>query len=181
MLVKFIGRNKSTWSKYLDTCVFAYNTSQQDSTKFTPFQLMFGRKATLPIDINIQKNSKDLIKGVNFEDIEELNKERERRLQKAKANIVDAQRKQKKHYDTKRAKPLCYKTGALVLVKDFTRKKRKGGKLDPKWIGPYVIQKKLTRGVYTVALQNDLSKTRKVTGAHLKLYKKPSKLSQHFM
>ena len=70
MLVKFIGRNKSTWSSYLDTSVFAYNTSQQDSTKFTPFELMFGRKATLPINITIQKKSKELISGINFEDIE---------------------------------------------------------------------------------------------------------------
>lgn len=74
--------------------MFAYNTSQQDSTKFTPFELMFGRKATLPIDINIQKKSKKLISGINFEDIERLNKEREKRLQAAKTNIVNAQRKQ---------------------------------------------------------------------------------------
>ena len=65
-----------------------------------------------------------------------------------------------------------------MLVKDFTRKKRKGGKLDPKWLGPYVIQKKVSRGVYAVALHNNLSKTRKVTGAHLKLYKKPSKFDR---
>ena len=79
---------------------------------------------------------------------------------------------------TKRAKPLCYKVGALVLVKDFTRKKHKGGKLDPKWIGPYIIQKKLSRGVYTVVLHDDLLKTWKVTDAHLKLYKKPSKFGK---
>ena len=179
MLIKFTGQNKSTWSSYLDTCVFAYNTSQQDSTKFTPFELMFGRKATLPIDINIQKKSKKLISGINFEDIERLNKEREKRLQAAKTNIVTAQRKQKEHYDKKRAKPLCYKVRALVLVKDFKRKKRKGGKLDPRWIGPYVIQKRLTRGVYVVALCKDPSKTRRVTGAHLKLYKNPSKVNEN--
>ena len=179
MLIKFVGRNKSTWSSYLDTCVFAYNTSQQDSTKFTPFELMFGRKATLPIDITIQKKSKELISGINLEDIERLNKEREKHLRTAKANIVTAQKKQKAHYDKIRAKPLCYKVGAIVLVKDFKRKKRKGGKLDPRWIGPFVIQKKLTRGVYVVALHKDPSKTRRVTGAHLKLYKKPSKFNQN--
>ena len=64
------------------------------------------------------------------------------------------------------------------MVKDFTRKKCKGGKLYPKWIGPYTIQKKLSRGVYTVALHDDLLKTRKMTGAHLKLYKKPSKFGK---
>ena len=130
---------------------------------------MFGQKATLPIDIDIQKNP-ETITDVSLKDIQGLNEERERRLQKAKLNIVAAQKKQKEHYDKKRAKPLCYNTGAIVLVKDFTRKKRKGGKLDPKWVGPYVIQKKLSRGVYVVALCEDLSRTRKVTGGHLKLY-----------
>ena len=84
MLIKFVGQNKSTWSDYLDTCVFAYNTSQQDSTKFTPFELMFGRQATLPIDINIQKNSKDLNDAITLEDIERLAEGRKKRLQKAK-------------------------------------------------------------------------------------------------
>ena len=49
------------------------------------------------------------------------------------------------------------KVRALVLVKDFKRKKRKGGKLDLRWIGPYVIQKRLTRGIYVVALCKDPS------------------------
>ena len=178
MLNKFIGQNKSTWCSYLDTCVFAYNTSQQESTRFTPFELMFGRKATLPIDINLQRSSKERVNVIDLDDIERLNEQREKRLQTAKANIVTAQKKQKAHYDKKRAKPLCYKVGAIVLVQDFKRKKRKGGKLDPRWIGPFVIQKKLTRGVYVVALHKDISKTRRVTGAHLKLYKKPSKYNQ---
>ena len=50
MLVKLVHEKKEKWSDVLDGCVFAYNTSVQDSTKYTPFQLMFGRQATLPID-----------------------------------------------------------------------------------------------------------------------------------
>lgn len=172
MLIKFVSTHKLHWSAYLDTCIFAYNTSRQDSTLFTPFELMFGRRATLPIDINIQREStKELIDDVDLADVNKLNEKRKNLLHKAKVNILNAQKKQKDYYDRKRANPLCYKAGALVLVKDFTRKKRKGGKLDAKWVGPYVIQKKCTRGVYSVALPNDTSETKRVTGAHLKLYK----------
>ena len=88
-------------TSYLVTCVFAYNTSQQDSTKFTPFELMFGRQVTLPIDINIQKSSKDLNDVITLDDIERLAEGRRQRLQKAKENISAAQRKQKQHYDKK--------------------------------------------------------------------------------
>ena len=33
---------------YLDECVFAYNTAVHESSKYTPFELMFGRKAVIP-------------------------------------------------------------------------------------------------------------------------------------
>ena len=50
MQEKFVHNKKQKWSSFLDTCVFAYNTSRYESSKFTPFQLMFGRRTTLPID-----------------------------------------------------------------------------------------------------------------------------------
>ena len=37
--------------------MFAYNTAKHESSLHTPFELMFGRKAILPIDINIEKKS----------------------------------------------------------------------------------------------------------------------------
>ena len=45
MIVKFIKENKESWDEFLDTCVFAYNTAEHESSKFTPFELMFSRKA----------------------------------------------------------------------------------------------------------------------------------------
>ncbi len=51
MLTK-IGQQKSTWENYLDECVFAYNTSSHESSKFTPFELMFARKPVLAVDIH---------------------------------------------------------------------------------------------------------------------------------
>jgi hypothetical protein len=51
MLVKLVYDKKDHWDKVLDTCVYAYNTSVHESTSFTPFELMFGRKAVLPVDV----------------------------------------------------------------------------------------------------------------------------------
>lgn len=50
-----VGCKKEMWSSYLESCVFAYNTSCQESTIFTPFELMFGHKVTIPIDIHMNK------------------------------------------------------------------------------------------------------------------------------
>ena len=57
MLVKFVLDKKDVWDDFLDTCTYAYNTSIHDSTAFTPLELMFGRKAFLPIDIEIDNKS----------------------------------------------------------------------------------------------------------------------------
>ena len=36
MLTKYVQDKKNTWDEYIDTCVFAYNTSKHESTTFTP-------------------------------------------------------------------------------------------------------------------------------------------------
>ena len=157
MLGKVTASKKEAWSSYLDTCVFAYNTSWHESSKFSPFELMFGRRATLPIDIDVRKAGPEQIlsKYVDADEPEHftrLQEERQKRLEEAKANILAAQEKQKEYFDKKHACPECYKVSVLVLKKDFLRKKRKGGKLDHRYVGPYKILKVLPKGVYLLQL-----------------------------
>ena len=45
MLVKFVAEKQKHWEDFLDTCTFAYNTSVHESALFSPFEIMFGRKA----------------------------------------------------------------------------------------------------------------------------------------
>ena len=52
MLVKFVREKKETWESYLDTCIYAYNTSRHETSLFTPFELMFGRKSIIPVDLD---------------------------------------------------------------------------------------------------------------------------------
>ena len=53
MLCKYIGTKKEQWEQYLDTCIYAYNTSIHESARFSPFELMFTCKPVLPIEINM--------------------------------------------------------------------------------------------------------------------------------
>ena len=60
--------------------------------------------------------------------------------QKVKTNV--AQEKQKQTHAHKHCTSSeVYSVGSAVLKKDFTWKKRKGGKLDSNWIGPFTITK----------------------------------------
>ena len=63
-----------------------------------------------------------------------------------------------------------YQVGALVLKKDFRRKKRKGGKLDDRWLGPYTVAKDLGKGFYSLGDGKNLADIKRINGAHLKIY-----------
>lgn len=41
---------KPDWKNYIPSLVYSYNCTRHESTKITPFELMFGRKPKLPID-----------------------------------------------------------------------------------------------------------------------------------
>ena len=101
MLIKYVDQKKECWEEFLDTCVFAYNTAKHDSSQFSPFELMFSRKAVLPIDINTEAKDVEMA-------LDDFNKAEDKSadgaayaklLEEAKANIAKAQKKQKEDYD----------------------------------------------------------------------------------
>ncbi len=98
--VKCIQDRRKVWDHFLDPCVYAYNTAVHESTAFTPFQLMFGRKALLPIEIDIEDvDPEDLIgqgqDDMDAEAIQALADQRAECLVAAKENILQAQERQK--------------------------------------------------------------------------------------
>ena len=61
--------------------------------------------------------------------------------------------------------------GVQVLKKDFLSNKRKGGKLDPRWLGPYIITQKFSKGFYSLqSVANPSACIKRVNGAHLKAF-----------
>jgi len=142
---------------------------------------MFNRQATLPIDVELQKALPEEVAraylNLDEPDMAKLSEQRASRLEEAKQNILHAQQKQKETYDKKHAKPECYKIGQLVLKKDFIRRKRKGGKLETRLLGPYAISKVLPHGTFELIDPTDQDRTIRVTGAHLKLYNAASPTS----
>ena len=54
MLSKAVMGQKEMWDEFIDSAVFAYNTSTHESTTYSPFQVMFGRKARLPVEADLR-------------------------------------------------------------------------------------------------------------------------------
>ena len=134
-IVKYVESDRENWDAHLDQVVFAYNTAVQESTKYTPFQAMFGRMARIPVDINSSPNYDAAEKLQEFLQADQPSFSTETaKWQKdadiIKMNIKTAQAKQKRNYDKKHNVAECFGQGSTVLMKDFNRKKRKGGKLN---------------------------------------------------
>ena len=55
-VAKFAQEDRTTWDARLGEVVYAYNTAVHESSKHTPFEVMFGRQARLPVDFNTAVN-----------------------------------------------------------------------------------------------------------------------------
>ena len=103
-------------------------------------------------------------------DIEKLSEQRLKTLTMAKMLIQKAQ-KQKDVYDRKHSLPNSFSIGEFVLKKDFKQKKRAGGKLETRYVGPYMIMKIHGKGFYRQKqVGNEECVVERINGAHLKPY-----------
>ena len=51
MLATCVGEDPEDWEEYVSKACMAYNTSVNATTGYTPFYLMFGRQARIPVDL----------------------------------------------------------------------------------------------------------------------------------
>lgn len=135
----------------------------------------------LPIDAELQTHDggeDDDEQNMDFEIVmEKLIQSREETFSSAAKNIDVAQKKQKETYDGKHF-PEQLPIGAKVLVENTADKQRKGGKLNPAWCGPYIINKYHEKGVYQLSNEAGDIIRKKVNIARLKLYTKRDNLQK---
>ena len=153
MLRKFVQEHPNEWDKLLPYLLFAYREVPQESTGFSPFELLFGRHVRGPLDV--MKESWEEKEGVGEDILTYVVKMREKlraMTELAHQNLGKAQEKQKQWYD-KKARNRELKEGQQVLVLLPSSQK----KLHAAWQGPY----KVTRKVGTVDYEVDMHDKRK--------------------
>lgn len=102
-LQKLVNEQQHNWDEYIDNVLFAYRTSPQKATKYSPFYVMYNRRARLPLDVvNDVCDRDDCGDSVGIEDkIDLLVKTKKEVIGNVKKNIEAAQEKMKYYYDKK--------------------------------------------------------------------------------
>ncbi|KAD6454323.1 hypothetical protein E3N88_09029 [Mikania micrantha] len=143
-----LGRHGKYWVEELPSVLWAIRTLEKTSHGKTPFSLVYGSEAVIPAEIGVTSTRRHMFheEGNDAElslNLDLITEEREQ------ASIKEARYKQSmaKFYNA-RVRSECFKPNDLVLRKNEASRKEAGGKMGPKWEGPYQIAEAHNRGSY---------------------------------
>ena len=165
MLSTVVSEDEKDWDLHLPTLMLAYRTSPHETTGATPFSLVYGREAALPVDILFNLPTED---GTTVHDFTAVLKERIQQAYKRVQNHSAAvQQKQKVYYD-QHAKSTNFETGSLVWLHCPAVRRGKSPKFHQPWKGPFQVVKKLGDVIYRIQHMKNLRKRLVVHSNRLK-------------
>ncbi len=137
MLKRLCNEQPKEWDRFLNALLFAYREVPQESTGFSPFELLYGRTVRGPMQIlrelwtggGEQGETKN-----SYQYVVDLRERLERTLEIAQESVGRAQRRHKRRYD-RRAKVRRLEEGDEVLVLLPTNH----NKLLMQWKGPFRV------------------------------------------
>ncbi len=196
ILSKYVNMEGDDWDIYLPSGLFSYVTSVQSSSKMSPFEIMFGRKAQLPYEASVmvqevqgeetaEEEEDGLMKSgmVKLKDMDEITQDEKDKIigaitanrkeiqEKVKENMDAAQVKQKAAYDkknkiTERMREKV-KTGIYTMLVNKKRGQKFGSLPNT---GPYIIaQVDYTKHIVQVQHMEDANDKKWVNMAQLKI------------
>eukprot|EP00731_Ephydatia_muelleri_P005409 Em0002g1585a len=147
MLASTVEEDPSNWEQHLRKVCMAYNTSVQPSTGYTPFYLMFGRLARLPVDIMYGSCPTEPVLPHQY--VKTLKDTLESAYTKARKHMQATAMRSEELYN-RRVHGQEYEVGDLVWLNNLVVPKGKSRKLHCPWTGPFKIIKKLSSVVYRI-------------------------------
>ncbi|CAF1042168.1 unnamed protein product [Brachionus calyciflorus] len=194
MLSCFSNENQNNWDQLIKKLAFAYNSSVHNATNYTPYELMFGRKPKLLIDLVI-RSPEPIVSVDELAENSELSIDQEILVEppnpdqslvdiyvcQVKEHLNEVFKHVEQNQDLKlnkgqwlynrNIKPHTYVEGDLVLKNVVTVKTGLSKKLSQEWEGPYVIVKRIYGQNYQIKQANNhKSKCRVVHHNRLKKF-----------
>lgn len=144
--LKQYANSNEEWDHWIDLAMLSYNTCVHEGTKFTPYELVFGKTARLPSEQPLHELDRlptynDYLKNL----VENLTETRKL----AYKNLMDAKEKSKRYYDIK-INPVNFHEGDHV----FLLSGPKPNKLGAQYEGPFEILEVFENGNVKILYKN---------------------------
>lgn len=130
-LRSFTNEHHTDWDMWIKFYEFVYNTTPHTDTKYTPYELVFGRKANLPQEICKTGKIDPIYNHEQY--YNELKFKLQMTNQQARQNLMEHKEK-RQISDNRNLNPIRISEGDQVYIKNENRKK-----LDPQYIGPFLV------------------------------------------
>lgn len=166
MLATLGDEKKRTWSQHVGSLVHAYNSTKSDATGYSPYFLMFGREARLPVDVCFGASPDGAEEKTHSQYVTDLKQDLQRAYQLANEAADKVHKRNKRAFD-RRVSFQALEVGDRVLLKNLGLKGKH--KLESKWNAvPHVIVGKLPNlPVYRVKPQTGQGSVRTLHRDHL--------------
>jgi hypothetical protein len=146
LIKKKIEKNPRRWHEVLFEALWAHCISRHDATKVTPFELVYGQEAVLPVEVNLnayrlaKQNDlstvmyHDLVMN-NIDEVADVRLKALKEIEKDKARVAKAY--------NKKVKSKLFQVGELVwnTILLIGSKSNKFDKWSPNWEGPYKVER----------------------------------------
>lgn len=163
MLSMYCNQDPDNWDIFIPHMLLSYRNTLHETTKYSPYSLLFGRAPTLPIDLQTQRYQE------RYKTADEYAKKLEQIMKKgARAAIQNSCQAQPPNVQTN----ITFKKGDLVYVRNLYIKPGTTKKLTNMWQGPYEIIAKLGNTHYSIKIADEI---RTINLHHMEEYKGSNK------
>nr|GEZ43658.1 reverse transcriptase domain-containing protein [Tanacetum cinerariifolium] len=143
-----LGEKNKNWVKELPHVLWAHRTMIKSSHGDTPFSLTYGTEVVIPAEIGMPTYHTATVDVISNDEELRLNLDLlEERRERAAISEAKAKTKMMKYYNA-RVRGVTFKLGDFVYHNNDASHTVTGGKLGPKWEGPYEVTEALGNGAY---------------------------------
>ncbi|KAL0449507.1 UNVERIFIED_CONTAM: hypothetical protein Slati_1507100 [Sesamum latifolium] len=173
-LKEVVAKSKKDWHERIEEALWAYRTTYRTPTQATPYALVYGVEAVVPLEQQIPSLRIAIQEGLTQEEnarlrLEELEALDEKKL-KAQQRLECYQARLSRAFN-KKVRSRSFQVGDLVLAvrRPIITTHRTGNKFTSKWDGPYVVKEVCTNGAYKLIAEDGL-RIGPINGKFLKRY-----------